>query len=253
MSSKTPLMLLHGVTMSSAAWDDVVPHLADDFDLIVPTLPGHRGGPAAPDVSFDDLVDFAESVLDEHGLETAHLAGNSLGGWISLELARRGRAASVCALSPAGFWPEGNPDATGVVTTLRRAVRLAQLTSFLAPLVVATGLGRKLAMGMMAEHADRLSAHQAVEDLRDAVGCEAAPSLFKATGYCAPMDPLSCPVTLAWSAKDRIFPPARYGAVARERLPGARYIELAGLGHVPMIDDPAGTAATIREVALTRQ
>ncbi len=251
MASKAPLLLLHGVTMSSAAWEDVVPLLADDFDVIAPTLPGHRGGPKMPDASFEDLVAFVEEILDGRGFDTVHLAGNSLGGWIALELARRGRARSVCGLSPAGFWPEGRPDATGVVTALRRTRRLAQLTSFLAPAVVATGPTRKKAMELVAEHGDRMSPQQALGALRDMLGCEAAPSLFRGTGYCAPMDPLPCPVTLAWSERDRIFPPSHYGTVARERLPGARYVELAGLGHVPMIDDPAATATVIRESTLT--
>ena len=49
-------------------------------------------------------MDDLERLLDELGLAKAHLAGNSLGGWAALELARRGRALTVCALSPAGAW-----------------------------------------------------------------------------------------------------------------------------------------------------
>ena len=56
------------------------------------------------------MVDAAESFLDEHGLARPHLAGNSLGGWVAIELARRGCAASVCAFSPAGFWWDRSSD-----------------------------------------------------------------------------------------------------------------------------------------------
>ena len=105
-SEKSPLVLLHGATFSGRIWQDIVPLLSEHHDVHAPTLLGHRGGPAiqrrAARVS--DMVDAAERYLDEHGLARPHLAGNSLGGWVAIELARRGRAASVCAFSPAGFW-----------------------------------------------------------------------------------------------------------------------------------------------------
>ena len=50
------------------------------------------------------LVDAVERAMDEAGFETAHVAGNSLGGFVALQLAARGRARSVVALAPAGGW-----------------------------------------------------------------------------------------------------------------------------------------------------
>ena len=55
-----------------------------------------------------DMVDAAEHYLDQRGLDRPHVVGNSMGGYIAIELARRGRAATVCALSPAGFWSAGD-------------------------------------------------------------------------------------------------------------------------------------------------
>jgi pimeloyl-ACP methyl ester carboxylesterase len=52
-------------------------------------------------------------------------------------------------------------------------------------------------------------------------------------------------VTIVWSEKDRIFPPAVHDPVARERVPQARLLVLRDVGHVPMIDDPAETARVI--------
>jgi pimeloyl-ACP methyl ester carboxylesterase len=104
-SEKSPLVLLHPVTSSGRIWQDVVPLLSEYHEVHAPTLLGHRGGPAIQrrPVRVSDMVDAAERYLDEHGLARPHLAGNSLGGWVAIELARRGRAASVCAFSPAGF------------------------------------------------------------------------------------------------------------------------------------------------------
>ena len=118
------IVLLHGVMNSEAIWSAVVPLLATRYETIVPTALGHRGGrsPTRRPVRIADVVDDAEVSLDALGLKTAHLAGNSMGGWVALELARRGRARSVCALSPAGTWEPG----TSAHSRSRRALRATQ-------------------------------------------------------------------------------------------------------------------------------
>ena len=52
------------------------------------------------------LADAVERALDEAGFERAHIAGNSLGGYVALQLAARGRAETVVALAPAGGWAD---------------------------------------------------------------------------------------------------------------------------------------------------
>jgi pimeloyl-ACP methyl ester carboxylesterase len=88
-----PLVLLHGILCSERIWNGVVPLVATHHDVIVPTLLGHNGGPVATErpVSIEHIIDDMERQLDELGLGKVHLAGNSLGGWIAIELARRGR------------------------------------------------------------------------------------------------------------------------------------------------------------------
>src|ERR1700737_2691672 len=102
-----PLLLLHGIGAIWRAWSPVLPYLEPHHEVIVPTLHGHAGGPPldseiAPSVQA--LVDGIEEELDRLGLQKVHIAGNSLGGWIGIELARRGRAHSLVLLSPAGAW-----------------------------------------------------------------------------------------------------------------------------------------------------
>jgi pimeloyl-ACP methyl ester carboxylesterase len=60
-------------------------------------------------------------------------------------------------------------------------------------------------------------------------------------------DGVGCPVLLAWGSRDRILPSARYSKRMRELLPSAEWVELRGLGHVPMSDDPELVARTISE------
>jgi pimeloyl-ACP methyl ester carboxylesterase len=98
-------------------------------------------------------------------------------------------------------------------------------------------------------HADRLSAAQAVQLCEDTVKCTVTNEVFSTDEeQIAPMDPLPCPITLAWSEKDSLFPVATYGKVARERLPKATFKMLPDVNHVPMIDDPDLVARTILTV-----
>jgi pimeloyl-ACP methyl ester carboxylesterase len=247
MTPKRPLLLLHGVTMSAAAWDDVAPLLADHFDLIIPTAAGHRGGPPVTgQATIRALTDATERLLDQRGLQSVHVAGNSMGGWMAIELARRGRAASVCALSPAGLWNAGDAHDRSRAT-LRRTKKLADATRFLTPALLKFGPTRRITMADIAVHADRSSHAQATRAFKDLVGCPAAEDLLNTTENLQPLDPLPCPITVAWSAKDRIFPPATFMVIARQRLPHARFLTLPGVGHVPMIDDPAIVAETIMQ------
>ncbi|CAM3705494.1 alpha/beta fold hydrolase [Smaragdicoccus niigatensis] len=247
MPAKPPLLLLHGVTMSAATWDEVAPLLADEFDLIVPTAAGHRGGPTlAGAATIKQLVDVTEKLLDDRGLSRVHMAGNSMGGWMAIELARRGRARSVCALSPAGFWDRGTDDELGATNTLIHAKRLAELAKPVAPVATWLPAARKLMLRDIAEHGDRLSHAQALTIINDLVDCPAAAGLFTTPENVEPMKTLPCPITLAWSEKDRLFPPAVNGAIAQQRIPGAQYFVIPGVGHVPMIDDPNRCAEIIR-------
>src|SRR5262245_56515756 len=110
-SEKPALVLFHGIGSSAeSAWQEVVPLLVNHYQVYAPTALGHRGGPPAQrhPVKMDDVLDAAERYLDERDLDRPHLAGNSMGGYMAIELARRHRAATVCALNPGGFWSAGD-------------------------------------------------------------------------------------------------------------------------------------------------
>jgi len=103
------MVLLHGFTDTWRSWDLVLPALEREHDVLAPTLVGHAGGPDIEGALDEDvLVTAVEAAMDAAGFETAHFAGNSLGGYLALHLAARGRARSVVALAPAGGWAEGD-------------------------------------------------------------------------------------------------------------------------------------------------
>lgn len=248
---KEPLVLLHGVTMSGRVWSEVTPLLREHHEVFTPTALGHRGGALAKDrpVTITALVDACERWLDEARLERPHLAGNSLGGWMALELARRGRAASVCAISPGGFWDPPDEEISNrpprAVQLLQQGAAMARRTRHLAPFALQLPQVRQQAFAGVAVNGARVPARLAVQITRDLVGCTVLEDVLSTQETIAPLDPLPCPVRLVWAERDKLFPPKLSGAVARRRLPAAAYVELSGLGHVPMLDDPAAVATEI--------
>src|SRR5215208_8246153 len=106
--SGEPLVLLHGFLDTWRVWELVLPALERRHDVLAPTLAGHAGGPRLAEVTDGAIADAVERAMDEAGFATAHLAGNSLGGHVALQLAARGRARSVVAFAPAGGWARGD-------------------------------------------------------------------------------------------------------------------------------------------------
>ncbi len=243
-----PLVLLHGVLGSERMWAHVVPLLASDYDVIAPTALGHRGGRPASrrPVRIGDVADDAERTLDELGLTQVHAAGNSMGGWVAFELARRGRARSVCALSPAGAWEVGSASHARSRGRLRTAMRQTRLGRPLLPLAARSPAFRRFALRVTAAHGDRVPADELVGLADDLLGCGIGSDLLTGDDRLEPLAPAPCPVTIAWAALDRIFPVAVNGVQARALVPDAAWVVLDDVGHVPMLDSPRRVASTIR-------
>jgi pimeloyl-ACP methyl ester carboxylesterase len=248
--SGEPLVLYHGVLNSEHVWDRVMPLLAPDFDTIAPTALGHHGGPEPTDhpVTFEDILDAAERQLDDLGIERAHLAGNSMGGWMALDLARRGRALSVCALSPAGFWEEDMPDRERAFKVLLAAQRDARRGRRISPALARSARFRRWAMREACVYGDRVTREEFIAMSGDTIGCHIAEELIVPGTRMEALE-APCPVTIAWSAEDRIFPPALYEENGRTLVSGAEFFFLDDVGHVPMYDNPELVADTIRAAA----
>lgn len=246
--SGTPLVLLHPGGASWRAWLPVLPALSVRHEVFAPSLAGHRDGPRfgpGERVSFQTITDHLERDLDEAGLGTVHVAGNSLGGAVALELARRGRARSVVGFSPAGHIPSPwmAKRVLGAIELGRRAalspgaVRLLNVRSC-----------RRALMRPMVHHGERVPAGDLVLDAR---ACRITPALLRgvlAEGPFQPFDPGDVPVRIAWSRHDRVISWRTFGAPLAEKVSGAEVIMLPGVGHVPMYDDPALVVRTILEV-----
>ena len=249
--SGEPLVLLHGVLGSGRHWTEVVPLLADTYDVVATDALGHVGGrPAQPGATITDIVDDAEKTLDELGFDKPHVAGNSMGGWIALELARRGRARSVCAFSPAGAFHKGEPDQLKAEKKLRAAIKEVRRGQRLSPFMVRFAWARKYGLRLTAVDGSRVRPELLLELGEDVLGCTSYDAVLATTEELAPLDPPPCPITIAWSGEDRVLPLRSAGARYRDELvPGARFVVLDNIGHVPMFDDPELVARTIRAAA----
>jgi pimeloyl-ACP methyl ester carboxylesterase len=249
-------VLLHGFTGTWRIWKPVLATLEGHHDVLAVTLPGHRGGPPLPrgaDASVAVLADGVERTLDGLGVRTAHLAGNSLGGWLALELARRRRALSVVALSPAGGWREASDlHRTGAI--VRRSAQLGALTAPLLRGPLLAGPARRAMLSMIMEHGDRVPPGAMLQMLEDAGGCtiieQFGAAVHRDGPFTGEMAHVNCPVRIAWGQNDRIIPPDRHGRPLLDRVPNAEFVVMPGVGHVPMYDDPMLVTATILEVTL---
>lgn len=245
--SGTPLLLLHGIGHHWQAWQPVLPALAEQHDVIALDLPGFGRSPALPPgVSYElgSVVPLLGRLCTELDIERPHVAGNSLGGLLALELGRRGLARSVTALSPAGFW---KPWERRYAFALLLAMRFGART--LPPALVgrlATGPGgRALLLGSIYAHPGRRTPAEAEAEtaaLRGAAGF--GPTLAAGRNVRFTGDVPAVPVTLGWGSADRLLLPRQAERALRE-MPGARLVRLPGCGHVPMSDGPALVAETV--------
>ncbi len=247
VGSGDPLVLIHGIGSRWQIWEPVLDALTAEYEVLAIDLPGFGASPmpapgtAAGAASLATLVaEFLRSV----GFDWPHVAGNSLGGLISLELARRGIARSATAISPAGF--ASSPEMVFARGSLWLAVRAARLAAPRSErLLVRPGL-RRLAFRQVVEHPERMSPAEASESLRALAG---APWFDETLPALRPREfsggaEIPVPVTVAWGEDDRLLLPRQARRAAAE-IPKARMVMLRGCGHVATYDDPAQVARAI--------
>jgi pimeloyl-ACP methyl ester carboxylesterase len=239
--SGPPLLLVHGIGMSRAAWRPVVPLLTGEREVIAVDLPGHGASPPGPE-TVEGLADAVAATADALGLEDWHVAGNSLGGGVALALAAAGRVRTACAVSPIGFAAGREPAySRGVLSATRFMAR--GLLPVIGPVAANPAL-RTALCAHVAARPWRLPREDAVVWTRDyATAASFWPLLRQAPGWHA--EPARCPTTIAWGDRDRLLIYSRQAPRARRRLPDARHITLRGCGHVPTWDDPEAVAAAI--------
>ena len=249
--SGEPLVLLHGIWESWHSWSPVLDRLAAEREVLAPTLPDHLGSPplsagAAPTV--ETWADAVEAELDDAGFERPDIAGNSLGGWLALELAKARASANgrggrprrhVHARRMAGLRKEGSArpphdqDAQAGCASARSRPS-----------------GKTPAAGRQLRLPGRIPPVEAERLLAQFAHCDVAAQLAANTtadGGIARIEGLervSCPVLLLHPSGDRLFSREHAERFLAE-LPDAEFRELTGCGHTAMFDDPELVASEI--------
>jgi len=247
------LLLLHGLSGTWHIWRPVLELLECHHHVIAPTLPGHRGGPPLPpdaEPSVALIADLLIAGLAARGIHSAHVVGNSLGGWLALELARRGFARSVVAFSPAGAWRTA-ADYREVARPFRIFFVLMPLVLLLTTLFLGFGWLRRALGRQTMEHAERIAPGEFRDSLSAFSKTSILPGLLRTMGRDGPiaaLDVPGTPIRIVWGKQDRVIPFERYGRPLLERVRTAECRFMAGVGHVPMYDDPVQVAQAILEV-----
>jgi pimeloyl-ACP methyl ester carboxylesterase len=235
-----PLVLLHPLGANRHVWQPLFPHLQTKRELICLDLPGFGDSPALNGNRPPIPARLAAAVLgalEALGLEgsQSHLAGNSLGGWVALEAAAAGRAASVTAIAPAGLW------SSPLVPKPQIARQIARLAMpALGPGMQSARL-RRIALAGSIARPERVSAAEASNLIRayaQAPGMAAVNRAMRANRFTR-IDDIEVPITVVWPEYDKLI------ARPRKLPPQVHEIFLAGCGHVPMWDDPAAVAAAL--------
>ncbi|MFF7887436.1 alpha/beta fold hydrolase [Streptomyces sp. NPDC020794] len=242
-----PLLLLHGIGHHRQAWDPIVHILAAEREVIAVDLPGFGESPALPDGLTHDLgtvVPTLGGLCEALEIERPHVAGNSLGGLLALELGREKLVRSVTAISPAGFWsPVERRYAFGVLLAMRQGARRLPLP--VIERLSRSAAGRAALTSTIYARPGRRSPEAVVAETLALAHAEGFADTLRAGISVQFTDDIpGLPVTVAWGTRDRLLV-RRQGIRAKHIIPRARLVRLPGCGHVPMNDDPALVARVI--------
>ena len=236
-----PIVLLHGIGMDRSVWDPVVPLLAPTHEVVAVDLPGF--GASAP-LAREPTVEALAEAMETLDLDRVHVAGNSLGGGIALELGRRGWAGSVCAISPIGF--AAGRERAYSRATLNAIHAMARRLDGGAGTADATPARRVVLMSLIVARPANVAAPVGAHWNRATARCPGWSATLPAVTSWRPVMP-ACPTTIAWAEHDRLLLAGPPAPRARRWLPDARHVTLHGCGHVPMWDDPEQVARAIAD------
>lgn len=249
--SGEPLVLIHGIGHRWQGWRPVIGRIEDQREVIALDLPGFglsRMPPPGTPAGVPSLTDLVSGFLDELELERPHVAGNSLGGWISLELARRGRVRTACGFSPAGF--QSRAESRFSYSSLWLARRASRRLDGHVERLARSPLAIKLAFGQLTAHPERIPGPELAGDvhaLATAPWFDATLTAITTSGFTGG-EQISVPVRIAWGQHDRLLLP-RQAERARSAIPDATVTIEPGWGHVPFHDDPDGVARVLLEAS----
>lgn len=256
-----PLVLLHGFTGDKDNWTRVAAHLRGEFRIVAPDLPGFGESPWDPHrplsaYSIPAQVEWLRDFLDALGIRRTWLGGNSMGGNIAGAFAASypDRVAGLWLLAPLGV-PGAPPSEMDEIIVAGQPV----------PLLPETVEGMEDRLDFVFANSPWLPAalkrylgQQVVERRERYLAIRGQIRVIGDRGYPVPASPMAAlpsrrdyGVLIVWGDVDRVLAPAGAARLA-ERIPGASVIILPGVGHLPMVEQPARTAGDLLEFRAAR-
>ncbi|QNK80409.1 alpha/beta fold hydrolase [Nakamurella sp. PAMC28650] len=246
--SGNPLLLVHGLGGGWRSWAPILDELAEHREVIAVDLPGFgETPPLAGEVSIATLTDSVADFIAEQGLDGVSTVGQSMGGRIVLELARRGVGGDTVALDPGGFWSDRELLIFGA--TLRPSIALVRLLRRGLPMLLGSAIGRTVLLAQLSARPWALSLKTVLPDVRGLAESPATGAALDALtkGPKQQGAPAGTPpgrVTIGWGRRDRVTVP-RQAARATALFPDAVLHWFDRCGHFPQWDAPHKAARLI--------
>ncbi|RJP52507.1 MAG: alpha/beta fold hydrolase [Anaerolineaceae bacterium] len=229
-----PLVLIHGFPLDHSIWDEVTPLLSSTFDLILPDLRGFgESVSSAPAWTMRDLADDLAALLDHLGLESAFLAGHSMGGYVTLAFAdaypQRVRGLALVSSQAAADAPE------------KRSARHAQ-----ARQIAEDGIGEMVAAmteKLSTDERVRKFVHELMRKQKPAGYIGSLKAMAERADTLSVLEKNLFPVLVVHGGADGLIP---FQREIQAKVPRARVTEIAGAGHMPMMESPREVAEALR-------
>jgi pimeloyl-ACP methyl ester carboxylesterase len=240
-----PLILIHGLGATREIWRPQLSRLAEERDVIAVDMPGFgRSRELAETPTPWALGEAITRMCRELEIERPHVAGNSLGGWVALEMGKADAASSLCLISPAGLWrtPLGarNLDSRKWGKRLRPVIMGLTRIEPVRQAMLRTSIGRP-------ELVPAADGRAMIAAWIDAPGYAAANAEMR-RHVAEDLERVKVPTTILWGELDRLV-----GAPRPERRPpGTRFVQLPGIGHTPNWDDPGLISDLLLEASSPR-
>ena len=245
LGSGEPMLLLHPFMMSQNVWKYVAPLIADTgrYEVLAPTMPGHNGGVKGRlFLDTAELADDMERRMDALGWDTAHIVGNSLGGWVAFELERRGRARTLTGIAPAGGWRWYTPAKFEIVLKFVAGLPVWLVTKMLGERALKLPFAKQLAFVPISAYPDALDDADLPGIIDDVRHCPAYYQLLLKALLLPGLLELAegqAPTHLVICEKDRVLPHPRFTRHFTKHLPQSTTVtHLDEVGHIPMFEAP---------------
>jgi pimeloyl-ACP methyl ester carboxylesterase len=250
-----PLLFVHGLSGSWPNWLEQLPVFGAERHVVAIDLPGFGHSPMpSGEISISGYARLLDRVMGELGIDAAAVVGNSMGGFISAELAIAfpARVERLVLVSAAGVSTTANPQVLRVLPTMRRLERMLLASgawvAARSDTLTRRPRTRDALLNVVTRHPGRLPSALAAEQLRGAGTQGFIEALQSILDYDVRerLPEIACPTLIVWGDADRLIP-VHDADVFAELIPNSRKVIFEDTGHMSMLERPVAFNALLEE------